>query len=74
MRKSTIFDELDAVCAALHVARDMLLTQADKARGPRRRRLKNIESAVLDALGALARQGMTIDEWRDAAERTGAAI
>lgn len=66
--------DLDHVAICLHAVRDLLLAQADKARGPRKRRLKAIEASVLDAIGALSRQGMTIDEWRDAAERPGAAI
>ena len=65
----TSFDLDHVVAICLHAARDLLLAQAEKARGPRRRRLKNVESAILDAIGAVARNGLTIDECRDAADR-----
>ena len=58
-----------AVDAALHVARDLLLAQADKTRGPHKRRIKNIEAAVLDAIGALSRRGLAPDEWSSAVAR-----
>ena len=38
--------DLDHVAACLHVARDLLIAQADKACGPHKRRLKAIESAI----------------------------
>jgi hypothetical protein len=57
------------VDASLHVARDLLLAQADKTRGSRKRRLMNIEAAVLDAIGSLTRQGLTTHEWRAAVAR-----
>ena len=69
MRKSTISNELGPVSACLHVARNLLLAQAEKAHGPRRRRLKHIEGAVLDAIVAVARRGLTPDEYRAMTER-----
>lgn len=62
-----------AVGACLHTARDLLLAQADKNRGRHKRQLKNIENAVLDAIGAISRQGMTPDERSAAAARMRAA-
>ncbi len=62
------FDPLgtNQVLACLHVARDLLLAQIEGARGPRKRKLKNIEAPVLDAIGAIARQGLTVEESRAA--------
>jgi hypothetical protein len=63
-------DDLDrAVGALLHTARDLLLAEADKTRGPHKRQLKNIEAAVSDALGVYSRYGHTPDEWCTVTER-----
>ena len=63
------FDPLgiDAAAAALHTARQIVHDRAAAACGSRRRKLKNIESAIMDAIGAIARQGLTVNEiqaWR----------
>jgi hypothetical protein len=56
--------ELGDVSACLHTARDILHNRAKGQRGSNRRRLKVTESAVLDAIGALARQGLSAEESR----------
>jgi hypothetical protein len=61
--------DLDHVNACLHVARDMVLDQATTARGAHKRRLKNVEGAILDALGLVSRNGMTPAEWSAWAKR-----
>ncbi len=63
------FDPLgtDQALACLHVARDLLLARAANERGPRKRKLKNIEATVFDAIGAVSRQGLTVEEFRTAA-------
>src|SRR6185312_10926086 len=60
-------DPIPQVTAALHTARELLLDADAKTRGECRKRLKAIESAVMDAIGAVARQGLTVDEFRRAA-------
>jgi hypothetical protein len=65
------FDPLgtDQASACLHVARDLVLAQVEGERGPRKRKLKNIEAAVLDAIGSVARQGLTAEEFQAAAAK-----
>ena len=57
----TSFDPLGIAAAAdcLHVARQIIRDRAATERGSRRRKL---EDAVLDAIGAVARQGLTADD------------
>jgi hypothetical protein len=57
-KRHPLLDQHD-VSACLHVARDLLHDRAKAERGPTKRRLKAIESAVFDAIGWLARQGLT---------------
>jgi hypothetical protein len=61
-------NSLRQVNALLHTARTLLLEAAEGKRGTPRKRLKNIEGAVLAAIGAVACQGLTGDEiraWRE---------
>jgi hypothetical protein len=61
-------DTLRTVNALLHTARTLLLEAAEGKRGAPRKRLRNIEGAVLAAIGAVACRGMTGDEilaWRE---------
>jgi hypothetical protein len=60
----------DQAVACLHVARDMLLARVEGARGPRKRKLKNIEAAVLDAICAVSRQGLTVEGYRATVAKT----
>jgi hypothetical protein len=57
-------DDLADVNECLHLAKYLLLLKIDKARGETRRRLKVIEGSVFDAIGSLACQGLTTDEFR----------
>jgi hypothetical protein len=68
-------DPLRQVNALLHTARTLLLEAAKGKRGTPRKRLKNIEDAVSDAIGAVACQGLTGDEiraWRESYARRNA--
>lgn len=68
----TYFDPLGVYLAdaALHTARESLRERLAAERNPRRhRQIKNIESAVMDAIGAVSRQGLTVDEFQVAATR-----
>jgi cob(I)alamin adenosyltransferase len=58
--------DLDDVNACLHAARHLLHTRAGDRCGDTKRRLKAIESAVFDAIGVLARQGLSAEESRHA--------
>jgi hypothetical protein len=58
-----LLDQHD-VCACLHLARELLHDRAKAERGNTKRRLKVMESAVFDAIGTLARQGLSVDEFR----------
>ena len=58
--------DLDDVNACLHAARTLLLARAVSERGDTKRRLKAIESSVLDAIGWLARQGLSVEDSRAA--------
>jgi hypothetical protein len=68
MRKPSIID-LDPVCTVLHAAVGLL-----RASSAPKRRIRNIESAIFDAIGAISRQGMTPDEWSAAAARMRAGL
>jgi hypothetical protein len=62
------FDPLgtNPALACLHVARDLLHARAVNARGSTKRKLRNIEAAVFDAIGTISRQGLTVEEFRAA--------
>jgi hypothetical protein len=65
------FDPLgtNQASACLHTARQILHDRAANERGPRKRKIKNIEAAVLDAIGAVSRQGLTAEEFQAAAAK-----
>jgi hypothetical protein len=65
------FDPLgtNPALACLHVARDLLHGRAANARGSTKRKLKNVEAAVLDAIGSVVRQGLTAEEFQAAAAK-----
>jgi hypothetical protein len=74
MRKPeyTIVDDIAPALSVLHDAHDLLRYQVDKSRGTRKRRIKYVKDIVSNAIGAISRQGLTVDEWRAAVERMSA--
>jgi hypothetical protein len=71
MRKPeyTIVDDLAPALSVLHDAHDLLRDLVGQSHGTRKRRVKYVKNAVFDAIGAIARQGLTVDEYRAAVER-----
>jgi hypothetical protein len=59
------FDPLgiNPVLTLTHASRDIVLAQIKGARGLQRRKLKNVEAALLDVIGVVARQGLTVEEY-----------
>jgi hypothetical protein len=70
------FDPLgtEQALACLHVARDILLARAAEERGSTKRKLKNIEAAVLDAIGTISRQGLTVEDYGAAVAKMRAKV
>lgn len=64
MNTETFRQTFSQAAAGLHPVRDMLLEAKANARGAHRRRIQDVEDAVMDAIGAAARQGLSGEEVR----------
>jgi hypothetical protein len=62
------FDPLgtDQALACLQTASQILHNRAANERGSKKRKLKNMETAVDDAIGSISRRGLTVEEYRAA--------
>jgi hypothetical protein len=66
--KMNRFDPLgtDQALACLQMASQILHNRAANERGSKKRKLKNMETAVDGAIGSISRQGLTVDEYQAA--------
>jgi hypothetical protein len=56
----------DQALACLQTASQILHNRAANERGSKKRKLKNMETAVDNAIGAISRRGLTVDEYQAA--------